>query len=712
MIFLAPTAALVAGAIALPTLAVLYLLKLRRRPLRVSSTLLWRQAYEDLEANIPWRWVRPSWLVLVHLLLVALLVLAIGRPAIGAGGEAASRIVFIIDRSASMGARDGDDGGTRLEEAKRRALRIVEDAMRMGRNVEAAVISAAAEGKGLTPLTTDRRRVRDAIESIDGTDQPLDLEAAMQLAGAVLGNQEAAASETSAERESSLVVVLSDGSAPPVSVAAPAGASVRLERVGPSPMSVAEDGTDRLAAQDHDNVGIVTFSARRDPENPASLRVFLELHNASRRDREAVVVLSLAGVERARQATPLPPSDAQGAGKAAMTMEIVTREAGVLTARLVGSDLLSADDAASMLIAAPRSPSILIVSPDAPATSPVSPPTGAAERTANAPPDSTPPEDPITPAWLLESILTELNPAVLRVVDASRAAPLLASPAAGFDLIVFDRVTPAVTPPSPSIVLGGGMPSLGVTSSPPSADGDRDFVLTWDRTHPLLRDVSLDSVFAIRGVSLGRESAGAAMPGVRRIDLAQGASGPVIALVESGGLRHVVVAFDLDHSNWGVQVGFSIFLANAVDFLTLRPEEASGSARRLADAVEIEVPSSVSAVTLQGPVMRQVRLPSQSGGPAGAAPATRTVSLGRLERTGVYDVLPAGVRPGILAENLLDPLETALGTSDEIPVKGRAGGARDGASASLPREIGHYLLLAVLGLLVVEWALYARSARV
>ena len=122
MIFLAPAAAVVGAALAVPALLALYLLKLRRRPVRVGSILFWPAAERDVQANVPLRWVRPSWLLLLHLLILGCLLTAMGRPALSDGGDAAARTVLLIDASASMLAADaGPAGGeavTRLERAK------------------------------------------------------------------------------------------------------------------------------------------------------------------------------------------------------------------------------------------------------------------------------------------------------------------------------------------------------------------------------------------------------------------------------------------------------------------------------------------------------------------------------------------------------------------------------------------------------------------
>ena len=109
--------AIIAAAVAFPALLITYLLKLRRRPFRVSSTLFWERAARDLEVNAPFRWLRPSWLLVFHLLILSLLVLALGRPAFRGVDQSFRRIILVIDRSASMSAMDSPADRTRLAEA-------------------------------------------------------------------------------------------------------------------------------------------------------------------------------------------------------------------------------------------------------------------------------------------------------------------------------------------------------------------------------------------------------------------------------------------------------------------------------------------------------------------------------------------------------------------------------------------------------------------
>ena len=53
MTWLTPGLAAIAAMFAVPTLLILYFLKLRRRDMEVSTTLLWRKAIQDLQANAP-----------------------------------------------------------------------------------------------------------------------------------------------------------------------------------------------------------------------------------------------------------------------------------------------------------------------------------------------------------------------------------------------------------------------------------------------------------------------------------------------------------------------------------------------------------------------------------------------------------------------------------------------------------------------------------
>src|SRR5438105_5488697 len=108
--FLNPFFAIMAASIAVPALLVLYFLKLRRRELPVSSTLLWKKAIQDLQVNAPFQRLRRNLLLILQLLVLLALCLALSRPVTFFSPGAGKSTVLLIDRSASMSANDIDKG--------------------------------------------------------------------------------------------------------------------------------------------------------------------------------------------------------------------------------------------------------------------------------------------------------------------------------------------------------------------------------------------------------------------------------------------------------------------------------------------------------------------------------------------------------------------------------------------------------------------------
>lgn len=664
-----------AAAICVPALLVLYLLKLRRRPVRVSSTMFWMARTQDLQVNVPLRWLKPSWLLFLQLLILALFLLALARPALDMEGEPPSRIVVLIDRSASMSARDGAGGESRLDAAKAEAIRLIDDLV--GGGAQACVVAFAHEARAATAFLRDRAALRAAVNAVPPTDQPGDLAGALRLAGALLASAPADGGGGGPEGgvvSRGLVALFSDGGFADASGGAGlslSGAELRFFRAGPT-----RTGSD--------NLGIVAVAARRDHDDPGTVRMFARVQNAGTTAVSAPVALLLDGEVIERRALTVPGAAAgEAAGNVGVTLEARTTGGGVLAIRLEREDALASDNAAAVVLGPAARPRVLLVIPD--------PPAGAAPGAEG-------------PEWLLSDPLRELRARSFRIVPESLYRQLAASDSGvGADLVVFDRVRPARVPPVPSLSFGAGLPIPGVELGASNLGGT--YALAWERAHPVLRSVSMDAVYVarpLRVVEVGPDTPPAgARADVEITELARGRDGPLLLLVEDGATRRLVAAFEAAQSNWPVDPGFAVFLAEAADFLTLRGEDQIGSGAGATFTTtmpaEITVEGTPERIVLRGPIEVAVRVPEGEG-----TGGRRRVSVGVIERAGVYEGESAA---SPIAVNLIDETESAIRTREVLTVSGEESRGAEGGRG--PREIWAWFVLAALALLGVEWFLHA-----
>ncbi len=198
MNFLTP-ALLILAALAAPII-VLYMLRLRRREVSVSSTLLWQRLVQDREANAPWQRLRRNLLLLLQLLILAALVIALARPFVPVPGVAAGSVALLLDASASMNATDIPGGTTRFDAAREQARGLVAD---LAPGEVMTIIAAGPTPQVLTPPTADRVALRDALARARPSAAAADWDAAFTLAAASL-----------AGRDQSTIVLISDGGLP------------------------------------------------------------------------------------------------------------------------------------------------------------------------------------------------------------------------------------------------------------------------------------------------------------------------------------------------------------------------------------------------------------------------------------------------------------------------------------------------------------------
>ena len=260
MQFLTPLA-LLGGLLAIPII-LLYMLRLRRREVVISSTFLWQQIVRDNEANTPWQRLRRNLLLLLQLLILAALVIALARPFITVPAVGAGQMVLLLDASASMNATDAE-GGTRFDAAKNEALNVVNT---LGVGNAMTIIRVADVPEVIAPATSDRIVLAAAINGAQPSQASADWPGALTLA---IGG--------APDVEEFSVVIISDGGL---------GDPALLPNV-PGEVSYIPVG------QSGENVAITALATRvRAGQTP---QLFSQITNYGEQDAETVYSLTIDG---------------------------------------------------------------------------------------------------------------------------------------------------------------------------------------------------------------------------------------------------------------------------------------------------------------------------------------------------------------------------------------------------------------------------------
>lgn len=194
----------------------LYLLRMRRRDVRVPATFLWPERTEEIRANSLFQRLRFSWLLILQLLALSLVVFALAKPQTQQKGLTGEVTVLVVDASASMGATDIKP--SRFEEAKKLAREAAESA-RPGDRI--ALIEAGPNPRVVFSLSNDPRSQIGKIEAMERSDADVDIGEALRLASALVGTE-----------ESARIVLLSDGVFEPVKDFSRGKASLVYKAIG------------------------------------------------------------------------------------------------------------------------------------------------------------------------------------------------------------------------------------------------------------------------------------------------------------------------------------------------------------------------------------------------------------------------------------------------------------------------------------------------
>ncbi len=742
MTFATPIIAALLAGIVIPTLIILYFLKLRRRDMEVSSTLLWKKAIQDLQANAPFQKLRNNILLILQLLALLAALLAIAQPELRHRGLSTARRIILIDRSASMNATDGDakpaeplspaaaaDGGggeaspgdagapgskkvTRLEQAKKKALELItglrERSIFDDKAEEAMVIAFDSSAVVVQSFTSNKQLLKTSIESIQPTDAPSSLERAYELAKAYTGTKkfEDQVNKTAGfgfipRGPTATLHVFSDGRLPDA------------EKLQTAP----EDTVvyHAIGSSDAPNVGITGLRAERAFDNPGRVNIFVGIQSTDPRPREIDAEIIIDGVPQAVKGIKVAgatqqigsdsskndptPGDADAApvtsskprlvpGLGGAVIPLERSEGGTASVRLIlpERDALPTDNVAYLSIPPAKRLSVVLVTEG---------------------------------NLYIKTALNGLNLSKFDTKTPDEFQKLLdGGQTAQYDVFVFDRVLPLVAqgdkkiasapglPPGRSLVLGAvPPPPLGLIDLGP---GEGELILGYVRDHPALRLASLDkiNIAKFRKVQIASDTP------VREIAKAKG--GPAIVEITDATLQAIVVPWDVADSDWPFDPGWVLFLAGSILYLSEPQTGILSEGIRAGDTLTTRLPLGASAVKLTEPDGTSIHLETSPNG---------SVTYGPIGKIGMYQVswegqaTPMDVADGTtarrnIAANLLDPYESDIGASPTLSIARQEIKTQTEKESDLTRKLWPYLLLVALAVVMFEWYIYNRKVAI
>lgn len=750
MTFATPILAAIAAGIVIPTLIILYFLKLRRRDVEVSSTLLWKKAVQDLQANAPFQKLRNNILLMLQMLALIIALLAIAQPEFRHRGTTEARRIILIDRSASMNATDGDapiggdaatpaapgspapsnsdePGRTRLAAAKTAAIKLVESLREPSlfddSAEEAMVIAFDSNASVVRSFTSSKADLKSAIESIQPSDAPTRLQRAFDLARAYSG----------AKKFEDQVKDTDEAGKPAGFIPSPPSAAVHIFSDGRIPDAdkiQTVEGQDRVVyhsvgATVAPNIGITGLRAERAFDTPARVNIFVGLQSTDTVERSVDLELLIDGnvvaarSARIRAATQPTGVDASATddgeatksklrpGLGGLVFGLDRSEGGAASVRITTSaaDALPNDNSAYVTIPPAKRLSVVLVTNGNFFVKTALEGLNLSKLDIKTPPEFQKMLDDGQTAQYDVFVFDRVLPDVrinVPVAGASTTAPAGTPPAAGAPAPAPLATRGPGLPPGRSLVLGAVPgPPLGVIDL---GEGPGTVIVDYARDHPAMRLSAIDKI------SIAKSRKVAIAPNTPVRPLARDASGPAILEIADATTMAIVVPWDVADSDWPVLPEWVLFLAGSVYHLSEAQSGVASEGVRVGETLSTRLPTGARDVRITTPAGESVNLEAAPDG---------TVSFGPILSQGLYSVrwqgqaTPIDVANGDnatrrIAANLLDPAESDVGALSTLTMA-REDVQAERQTADLTRKLWPWLLLGALAVVMLEWYIYNRK---
>jgi hypothetical protein len=679
-------------------LILLYFLKLKRKPMTVPSTFLWKKSIEDLHVNALFQWLRNNVLLLLQLLVLLALIYAILAPRLHGAGGTGKHYILMIDNSASMAATDG--GMSRLERAKAEAIKEIDSA---SDNDSGMLIVFNSHAEIRQSYTNDRSLLRQRVHAIEQTQRITNIEEALQLADSL------ANPKTSTENEAVRPADSEPGKertyATPVGVEAEVYlysdgrfADVPEFVMGNLKLNYLSIGEPNAAGRN--NVAIVEFNAVRDESDTSTVQVFARVLNYSNREINTQLEVDLYKNGRFfkpfRHPVRISPhgprssdsansvlADAPGERNVSFAVSDLDDQTEVtMHARLINvGDAFPLDDEAFLVVGLVRKARVLIVSDG--------------NRILSAFFDDEATKSVADVSWLAAADFAKDSDYQNKFVEPGRNG--------SYDLIIFDRCMPRGEDDMPranTYFIGRPPPPWKFD---PDKKAEKLFVKGWISQHAAMRyltglhEIGAGVVYRVDDLP----------PRTPRLLEAENNIALIFALTRNA-YSDVVQMFPLIddkgawNTNWPLQPSFPIYWRNILYSLGNVSDAATeerlqpGQPKRLRpggaiDSVTVHTPGRQSSKTLE-------RLKSRTD-----------FDYQDTEAVGVYTAdWKGGGRS--FAVNLLDSDESNLSPRESIQIGQQTLAA--GESRRQSRELWKWFVGLGLLLLLLEWYIYNKRVYV
>ncbi|HTL33115.1 MAG TPA: VWA domain-containing protein [Kofleriaceae bacterium] len=662
-----------------------YIIKMRRRRFEVPFVNLWKRVLEQKDANALWKQLKRLISLLLILLILGLVLFAALDPTLGVSDRKARSVVILVDASASMQTKDGNEVGSqsRMEAALAKADSLIDS---MGGGDVAMLVKVDGLATPMSRFTNDKAMLHKLIHGVGGkhdnllldgisaSDTPADLTRAL-----------GAAADALRGRKNPLIVLISDGAFPEAQLGA---VSWSHDQVMVGSGSAQKPSDKNLAAIDltgidvrylpvgrrSDNVGIVAFNVRRYIANKAAYEVFVEVQNFGTEPATRMLTvdngtnpaysgkIDLAPGQRIRKVLEkLPASDDN---KLRAALHPIDGPGG--------SDAFTLDDFAYALLPARKKQKVLMVTGDN--------------------------------LFLEAAMLVYDNIDPMKISPAEYTAkPSLAD---GMDVVIFDDFTPEVVPMPPTSLLyfhptGEHSPiKVGPELSNPR-------ITEIDEDHPVMRWITMSDVYTDKSNTFAID------PKLGESTLAFSVRDSIVAAKRDGKRKILAFGFSLpaadreSATDLPMRVAFPMLLVNTLDWF----------AGDQADLLTTYPTGQRQRIPLDGVVGATEAVVKAPDGNETRTPVIDSLATFYGSRQGYYDVtaLDGDGKPMAsisLAANLASTQESDIAPSTQLSLGGKQLQAPEAFSITRSQKLWWYFIALAMILIITEWITYHRRITV